>query len=1204
MELVNAQYARRLILAFAAVLAVLLSPLTAQARSEQTTGERARSEQVIEGPWRSILFETGPEGGVAADADIAFQQAAFDDSDWQRVEVPHNWQGYAYARQVRNGSLHGSALYRKVLTLAAPAADERIALRFEGVSAYATVWLNGIPVGRHGGGLVGFTLDVTDAVRDGANLLAVRADMPKGIEDLPWAPGDDQPENGFSEGSQPLGIFRPVHVVRTNALHIAPFGIYAWGGLDDIDAQSARLTARTEIANVSGRSRVFTVLAQMVAPDGTVAAETRSRQSLAAGAEGQFDMALPVIANPQLWSPDRPVLYRLRSSIMADGRLIDRQETDYGIRTAELRADAAGGRRLFVNGQPVFLRGVAEYEHLLGNSHAFTGAQVDARIEQAKAAGFNAFRDAHVPHNLRYGDKIAAEGLMWWPQFSAHNWFDNPAYRANFKRLLAQWVRERRNNPANFMWGLQNESQIPAEFAQEAMAIIRALDPTASVQRLIVTCNGGEGTDWNVPQNWSGTYGGDPDQYAAELAKQGLVGEYGAWRSLGLHGEASDDPDVWTEGRMAALMQKKARLADSVADRAVGHFQWLLTTHENPGRPMRGDGTQIFDGIRPLDHVGPANNKGLMTLWGEPIDAFYMYRARQVAGSAQPFAYIVSHTWPDRWTGPGIKSGIEVYSNCDTVELFNDASGSLSLGRRRPDAEQRFVWNGVAVSYNVLLARCFMGGKAVHEDRVVLNNLPAAPDAAALVRDPAPVTAAETGRHYLYRVNVGGKGFADADGQLWQGDRHFVEGADWGWTSWADRWSAIEPALGSRRITHDPVEGAREQALFQSFRYGRGDLRYRFAVPDGRYRVTLYFVEPWYGRAAIDARGWRRFDVAVNDRVAIRDLDIFAEAGFGHALVRTVDADITGGWLTVHFPRVAAGQAILSGIAISSDRAVTNAQPLASDPQGTDLISSVAGGVATRFLDNGDPVFASGAERWTGLPFTLLDRDFVQPDPAGTASASVTLRIRSELYLALRTGEAAPQGWQESELGAAMARVGGNGTTITPLRFVMRTAEAGETVALPSDKPLIVKRLLPSPYAPGNFTFAKNRGLHEAESEKAERRNAGIASVVQGYGGQGYAVMGTGEAGIAWDVSTGIAGKHGFRLRYQLPEGAAARSATLVLRDSSGIDMARVTLELTAGEGWQEADGSTASAVNAGDYRLRLIVPEGDGLLVDSVTMD
>jgi beta-galactosidase/beta-glucuronidase len=146
----------------------------------------------------------------------------------------------------------------------------------------------------------------------------------------------------------------------------------------------------------------------------------------------------------------------------------------------------------------------------------------------------------------------------------AHIWYDSPAFRENFKTLLKEWVKERRNSPSLVLWGLQNESKLPEDFAKECTQIIRTLDPTTSSQRLVTTCNGGSGTDWDVPQNWTGTYGGDPNTYGEDLKKQILVGEYGAWRTIDLHSEdASYKSNVYSEERFCQLLETKIRLAES-----------------------------------------------------------------------------------------------------------------------------------------------------------------------------------------------------------------------------------------------------------------------------------------------------------------------------------------------------------------------------------------------------------------------------------------------------------------------------------------------------------------------------------------------------------------------------------------------------------------------------------------------------------------
>lgn len=709
-------------------------------------------------------------------------------------------------------------------------------------------------------------------------------------------------------------------LVVASDLRVQPFGVYVWGDTATISADRATLNVRSELENLSARPRDFTVVDELLDAAGHVVATTSRRHRLGAGGKVRLDGVFPAIAHPRLWSPADPYLYTLRARIVENGKLVDEQSTPYGIRSVAIPTQGDGTRQLHINGSPFFLHGIAEYEHRLGDAHAFSDVEIAARVSQVQAGGFNAFRDAHYPHNLRYGALLEQKGLMWWPQFSGHIWYDNPAFRANFLSLLRDWVRERRNNPANFMWGLQNESSLPEDFTKEAVAVIRDADPTASRQRLVVTCNGGKGADWNVPQNWSGTYGGDPQHYAAELQKQGLVGEYGAWRALGLHQEAPVKGGV-SESAMTAILETKSRLGQTVSAKVVGDFVWLLGTHENPGRAMRADGTQIFDGIRPLEHVGPANNKGLLTLWGEPLDAYYLLRARGVPAARTPVVYIGSHTWPDRWTAPGVKSGIEVYSNCDEVELFNDVTGQLSLGRKpRPGDGAPYVWNDVAIAYNALSATCYVAGAARARDLVLLNHLPRAPDFSARVQAPASITKGEPGATYLYRVNAGGPTIEDGDGQLWSGDRHWSAGAQWGWTSWADAYPDLDPALGSRRVQYDAIAGTTEQTLFRTYRFGRDRLSYRFAVPMGDYAIELYFTEPWYGRTGIDATGWRLFDVAVNGKTVLADVDLFHEAGFERAVKKVIPARAVDGQLVITFPRVTAGQAVISAIAVRTCR--------------------------------------------------------------------------------------------------------------------------------------------------------------------------------------------------------------------------------------------------------------------------------------------
>lgn len=876
--------------------------------------------------WKTGLIDNGQwtmDNGLRGDAGSI------------EVDIPHNWDDYYGYRQLTHGNLHGTAMYEKTFTLDnCPLSivncplKKRYFLRFEGVGTYATITLNGKEFGRHPVGRTTLTLDVTEALKQGTNQLVVKAEHPEMIADMPWVCGGCSSEWGFSEGSQPLGIFRPVVLEATDEIRIEPFGVHIWN-----DDKAETVFVETEVKNYGKTAETVEIVNKFSNADGKQVFRLTEKVTLQPGETKVVKQQSPV-QNPVLWSTENPYLYKLASMIKRGKSTTDEISTPFGIRTISWPVKRADGdQRFYLNGQPVFINGVCEYEHQFGQSHAFSHEQVAARVKQIRAAGFNAFRDAHQPHHLDYQKYWDKEGMLWWTQFSAHVWYDTPEFRQNFKNLLRQWVKERRNSPSVVMWGLQNESTLPREFAEECSEIIREMDPTARTMRVITTCNGGEGTDWNVIQNWSGTYGGDVNKYGRELSQKNqlLNGEYGAWRSIGLHTEpaAFDANGVWSEERMCQLMETKIRMAEQAKDSVCGQFQWIFSSHDNPGR------RQPDEAYRRIDKVGPFNYKGLVTPWEEPLDVYYMYRANYVPASKDPMVYLASHTWEDRFATGRRRATIEAYSNCDSVLLYNDALNEQYLGRKvNHGVGTHFMWENRDIRYNVLRAVGYFKGEPVAEDVLVLNGLEKAPNFDALYRGSAVVpTAADhlngtnllkgaEGYTYLYRLNCGGDAYTDTYGQVWAQDNSRYS------HSWAESFihpsdsvQLLSPYQASQRTTRDPIHGTRDWELFQTFRFGRHKLNFRFPVSDGEYRVELYFTEPWHGTggsALTDCEGLRIFDVAVNDQVVLDDLDIWAETGHDGACKKVVNAMVKDGILKIDFPEVKAGQAIICGIAIAS----------------------------------------------------------------------------------------------------------------------------------------------------------------------------------------------------------------------------------------------------------------------------------------------
>ena len=733
------------------------------------------------------------------------------------INLPHNFDDYYGYRQLRHGNLHGDSIYNKVFTTEKQD-GKRYFLQFEGVGTYATVTLNGHTYPKELVGRTVWTLDVTDALHNGQNNLQILVDHPAMQTASPWVCGGCSSEWGFSEGSQPFGIFRPVSLIETDAVRIEPFGVHIWS-----NAACDSVFIENEVKNYTNNPQTIELVNKFTLASGKQVFRLAKQLTLAPGETCTIRQQSPV-TDVHRWNLDDPYLYNLSTMIKRDGKTTDEVRTPFGIRSISwpvLRNN--GDNRFYLNGQPVFINGTCEYEHILGNSHAFSPEQIRSRVKQIRNAGFNAFREAHQPHNLLYQQLLDEQGLLFWSQFSAHIWYDTPQFRENFKRLMVRWIKERRNSPSVILWGLQNESVLPKEFAEKCSAIIRQLDPTCRDQRAITTCNGGEGTDWNVIQNWSGTYGGSAENYDNELKRpeQLLNGEYGAWRTIDLHGS-----EKYSEESFTKLLETKARLAEKAKDSVCGHFQWLFVSHDNPGR------NQPDGAYRRIDKIGPINYKGLATIWEEPTPAYYMYRNRYATTVSDGSPSSIPPTAADR--------------NCALVK------GS-------------------------------------------------------------------EGWHYLYRINCGGDAFTDEYGQLWQADDTIHS------HSWGHDFEGVNALQASQRHIPEDIRGTKSDELFQYFRFGRHRLWWNLPVPDGEYRVELYFVEPWHGKdgdVKDDYEGLRIFDVAVNGETVIDDLDPWAEAGYCGAMKRVVTAKAKDGKIKISFPEVKAGQAILCGIAIAKKNIV------------------------------------------------------------------------------------------------------------------------------------------------------------------------------------------------------------------------------------------------------------------------------------------
>ena len=422
-----------------------------------------RQELNADPGWRFFLGD--PSGAEAA---------SFNDSGWRTLDLPHDWsiEGVPEAKNPTEAGggffPAGVGWYRKTFTAPADWKGKQVSIEFEGVASKATVYLNGKKLGFHPYAYTSFRFDLTPALELGKkNVLAVRVD------------DSEQPSSRWYMGA---GIYRHVHVVVTNALHVAPWGVFVT--TPESAGGSAKVVVQTDVQNDSNSSADATLRTTLVSAQGTPVARVESPIGPAAGGHGSAKQEITV-ENPALWSPKSPALYRAVTEIVQDGKIVDRVETQFGIRTLAWSADNG----LLLNGKPIKLTG-GSVHHDNGplGAAAFDRAE-ERRVELLKAAGMNAVRTSHNPPSPEFLDACDRIGLLVLDEpfdvWTAHKVkFDYATYFNEWwKRDIDAMVLRDRNHPSIVIWGIGNE--IPELETEKGRVIgkqladeVRALDNT------------------------------------------------------------------------------------------------------------------------------------------------------------------------------------------------------------------------------------------------------------------------------------------------------------------------------------------------------------------------------------------------------------------------------------------------------------------------------------------------------------------------------------------------------------------------------------------------------------------------------------------------------------------------------------------------------------------------------------------------------
>ncbi|RYE23475.1 MAG: DUF4982 domain-containing protein [Sphingobacteriaceae bacterium] len=701
----------------------------------------------INDPAKQHVRPAGNPGG-----NFAFVQQNFNDTQWQTINLPHDWaiKGpfYKEANAIVGGGMgrlpvQGVAWYRKKLTIPATDQGKSVYLDIDGAMSYAMVWLNGKLVGGWPYGYNSFRLDLTPYLKYGAaNQLAIRLDNP--ANSSRWYPG--------------AGIYRSIWLTKVAPVHVAHWGTFV--RTPAVSKASARIELDVHIENESNIVQKVKAVTQLCLLNSTsnkagqIVALFRDT-TLVLPAKGKIKtVSSVIIPHPLLWNPlpQQPNRYVAITRIYVNGKAVDEYETPFGIRSVKF--DALKG--ISVNGLPLRIQGVNQHHDLGALGGAFSVSAAARQLEILKEMGCNAIRLAHnppAPELLELTDKM---GFMVIDEiFDCWARGKSPL---DFHLIFPDWhepdlrafIRRDRNHPSVVAWSFGNEvgeqytAEAGAALAKELHTIVKEEDSTRPATASMNYAK----PDMPFPQNTdiiSLNYQGEGIRDAPAYAHLGGIRTsplYPAFQQRFPEKMiVSSETASALSSRGTYVFPVTALNSAPISDTSGGDSKqkfvsaYDLYTAQFGASPDKVFASQdkypyvagefVWSGWDYLGEPTPyysarSSYSGIIDLAGFKKDRYYLYQARWRPDL--PMAHILPHwNWPKR---AGQITPVHVYTSGDEAELFLN---NKSLGRqKRKEYEYRFRWDKVIYEPGELKVVTYKKGKLWATETVKTTGTPSA----------------------------------------------------------------------------------------------------------------------------------------------------------------------------------------------------------------------------------------------------------------------------------------------------------------------------------------------------------------------------------------------------------------------------------------------------------------------------------------------
>jgi len=364
--------------------------------------------------------------------------------------------------------------YRAVVRAPRAAASTRWSIRFAQARRAATVWLDGRKIGSSTSSYVPFELSAPRLSDGKPHTLVVRTD------------------NRLLAGRRPDGWWNWGGLTRSVSL--VPHGTLAVTGTGTMPQRSCQGTkgncewtvlVDSTVSNRGVKTLSPRVSGQLTGPSGERAGgATVTTRPLAPGESARVRFRVPVDGDPKLWTTSEPRLYAVSVSATAKGAAgaPASEKTRIGLRTVRV-IDGI----VYLNGEPIELRGASIHEDVPGRGPAMTDRDISKIVDELKDVGANVTR-AHYALDQRLLSELDEAGIMVWsqaPVYHRDNELDSASGRTEALAAVRSAVLQTRNHPSVITHSVANELSTEPdsragtrEFLARARALTLDLNPT------------------------------------------------------------------------------------------------------------------------------------------------------------------------------------------------------------------------------------------------------------------------------------------------------------------------------------------------------------------------------------------------------------------------------------------------------------------------------------------------------------------------------------------------------------------------------------------------------------------------------------------------------------------------------------------------------------------------------------------------------